>query len=169
MPVEPATPKTPAAKTPRARTVSTIGKTRTVIREEALAGIGQMLSLGAVMKGWYADAGAIAQHGPALCHELALMGESNEQVASWLDYLTQAGPAMGLMKAGLPLIMQFAANHGRLDVKNLPPEAGIIEPELLEKKVRAEMEVASASILAEIRQLEKKAAEARQVIQAEAM
>jgi len=165
MPIEPVAPKTPAARSRRTTAAATpVRSLRTQAREEALNGLGQVGSLIAVMRGWYADAGAIAQHGPKLSHEVALLGEQHEQIASWLDYLTESGPYMGLMKAGLPFLMQLSANHGKLDHTKLPPETGVIDPALLEKKVRAEMSVASALLLEEIRALEAKAAEAQKTI-----
>lgn len=159
MPIERAAPPPPGQRAKRAAGTP-VRSGRTAAREAALNEYGQIGSLIAVMKGWYADAGAVAQHGPGFFHEMALMGEDNEQIASWLDYLTQTGPAAGLIKAGLPFAMQIAANHGRLDASKLPPEAGIIDPALLEKRVKAEMSLASARILEEIRALEAKAVEA---------
>jgi hypothetical protein len=120
-----------------------------------------MGSLIAVMRGSYADAGAIAQHGPGVAKETADLADGNERIASWLDYLTEAGPYLGLTKAMLPLILQLAANHGKIDAKNLPPESGIIDPRILEEKVKAEMALASAKVLSEIRAIQAQAEQAQ--------
>jgi len=124
------------------------------MRREALTGIGQLASLFAVVRGQYADAGAIAEHGPKLSVELANLGDGNETIASWLDYLCQSGPYMGILSAGLPFFLQLAVNHGRIDYTKLPPDSGIKDPLVLEKRVKAEMEFARAKILDEIKEIE---------------
>jgi len=113
------------------------------------------------MKGWYADAGAIAQHGPGFTRGIADMAEGNDTLASWLDYLTQAGPYTEIFAAGLPLVLQLAANHGKIDPSKLPPESGILEPKVLEERVKAEMALASARVLQEIRSIQAQAEQAQ--------
>jgi hypothetical protein len=160
VPVEPARPSAPAARKPSVssgRTVAPVHSVRTTTRENGLTDWAKLFSLGAVMRGWYADAGAISEHGPKLAHEIALMAESNEQFAKYCDYLTETGPIMGIASAFLPLALQLLANHGRIDASKLPPEAGIVKPELLEKKVRAEMELANAQILKKIQEITQEA------------
>jgi hypothetical protein len=98
-----------------------------------------MIGLFLCMKGAYADAGAIAQHGPGLARETALLAESNPRIASVVDYLTEAGPYMGIIVVALPLALQLAANHGRIDASKMPPGSGVLPPEILEAKVKAEM------------------------------
>jgi hypothetical protein len=156
MPVEPAskTPATPARRKPSI--AQTIHRSRNELRREALTGIGQLGSLLCVVKGQYADAGAIAEHGPKLSAEIANLGDGNETIASWLDYLCQSGPYMGLLSAGLPFLLQLAVNHGKIDYTKLPPDSGIKDPVVLEKRVKAEMEYARAQILEEIRDIEKR-------------
>lgn len=164
MPVNPAPkPTAPASRTPRKPVTNPapIRSARADVRKEALDGIGKLASLLAVMKGWYADAGAIAQHGPGFTRGIADMAESNDTLASWLDYLTQSGPYMEIMAAGLPLALQLAANHGRLDPSKLPPDSGIVEPRILEERVKAEMALASARVLAEIRSIQAQAEQAQ--------
>jgi hypothetical protein len=152
MPVEPPRPPSPGRKTsaPAARPAAPVHSARTRTREDGLTDWAKLLSLGAVMRGWYADAGAISEHGPAAAHQIALMAESNEQIAKWCDYATESGPVMGALSVFLPLTLQILANHGKIDASRLPPESGIIEPALLEKKVKAEMELANAQILQKI-------------------
>ena len=158
MTIKPAVPPAPKARKPVAVTASP-RLSRRDLREAAVNEVGGAFSLIAVMKGWYADAGAVATHGPKFSHELALVADSNEQIASVLDYLTQTGPWVGVIKAGLPLILQLSANHGRIDATKLPPDSGIVEPKILEERVRAEMRNASARVLAEIREIERQTAD----------
>ena len=163
MPVNPpAKPSAPASRTPRKPVQATpIRSSRAEARKEALDGIGRIASLVAVMKGWYADAGAIAQHGPGFTRGIADMAESNDKLASWLDYLTESGPYMEIFAAGLPLALQLAANHGKIDPTKLPPESGIVEPKILEERVKAEMALASARVLQEIRSIQAQAEQAQ--------
>ena len=133
----PAAPKTPARKT--APRTPPRPADRTAARKENLDGVGKIVSLICVMRGQYADAGAIAQHGPGITSEIASLADQNEKIASWVDYLSGTGPYMGVAVIALPLIMQLLVNHGKMDADKLPPDSGIIEPALLERKVRAEM------------------------------
>lgn len=159
MPIEPARPSVPASRTRKTSIAAASPRTtRREARENAVNELGGAFSLIAVMKGWYADAGAVATHGPRFAKELALVADSNEQVGTWLDYLTQGGPWVGVVKAGLPLLLQLSANHGRIDATKLPPDSGIVEPKILEERVRAEMRNASARVLAEIREIEQQTA-----------
>ena len=169
MPIEPAKPPAPAAKARKPAAIAPTRTSRRDTRENAINEVGGGISLIAAMKGWYADAGTIAMHGPKFAKELALVADDNEQIATWLDYLTQSGPWLGVMKAALPMILQFAANHGRIDVSKLPPDAGVVEPKILEERVRAEMRNASARVLAEIRQIEQQTADLERTVLREAM
>jgi hypothetical protein len=108
------------------------------------------------MRGLYADAGAFSQHGPAVATEVAALAEQNEKIASWVDYLSEAGPYMGLAVATLPLVMQLLANHGRLDIDKLPADSGIVDPKILERKVKVDMKVARDKIIREIEEAERK-------------
>jgi hypothetical protein len=98
------------------------------------------------MRGSYADAGAIAQHGPGISQETAKLAEQNESVANVIDYLTQAGPYMGLVSVVLPFVLQLAVNHNRIDASKLSPDLGVLPPDVLEKRVRTEMESKRAEV-----------------------
>lgn len=145
MPVDltarPSQPKAPPAKRrtaqaqPQAQPVS-----RQVAREDALNGIGRISALLLCLRGAYADAGAVAHHAPPFFHETAVLAETDDKIASVIDYLTEAGPYMGLVATGLPLVMQILANHGRIDASRLPPESGVIAPDALAARVKADME-----------------------------
>jgi hypothetical protein len=141
------TPKTPPRKTPARKPALSAPVSRMAGREEALTGVGKITSLLLAMRGGYADAGAIAQHGPPIAHEAAALAETDTRIASWIDYLTEAGPYMGLTMAILPLAMQLAANHGRLDASKLPPESGVVSPGVLEARVKADMETTRLQFL----------------------
>lgn len=148
MPIDTSRPPAPPAK----RTAKTPARPAPVIldktaaRREALTGLGQITASILIMRGGYADAGAIAQHGPAVARETALLAEQNERIASVVDYLTEAGPYMGLITAVLPLALQFAANHNRLDANKLSPDFGVFPPDILEKRVKKEMEARRAEM-----------------------
>lgn len=145
-------PAAPARKTPRAPSrppAAPIDKT--AARREALTGLGQVATALLVMRGAYADAGAIAQHSPDVSRETALLCESNENFASVVDYLTEAGPYMGLITAVMPLALQLAANHGKIDASRLSPDFGVYPPAILEARVKAELEAKRAEFAAEAR------------------
>jgi len=95
-----------------------------------------------VMIGKYADAAAIADHGPNISREAASLAQQNEKIGQWIDYLTEAGPYAGLITAVLPLALQLLANHGRIDHSKVP---GVSDPRVLETKIQAEMLRAAAA------------------------
>jgi hypothetical protein len=158
VPIDTATapaPRAPARKTPAGRPAPARPQDKTAERRENLDGILKIVSYACVMRGQYADAGAFSQHGPGVATEVASLAETNEKIASWVDYLSEAGPYMGLAMATLPLVMQILANHKRLDPGKLPPDSGIIEPALLERKVRADMLTARRAMEAQIAESER--------------
>lgn len=167
MPVQqrPAPPKRASPAPAKPAGSHPVQSSRAKAREDALNDWGRLGQMVCIFKGLYADAGAIAEHGPGFVHEIALMGDTNEMIAKWLDYAAQSGPVMGALGAGLPLAMQFLANHNKIDVEKLPPEAGIIPPKLLEERVKAEMERANAEILRELRNIRKQTAEMMQELE----
>ena len=112
-------------------------------REEELQGWGQITSSVCVMRGWYADAGAISMHAPKMLHEIAVLAETNESVAKLVDYLGTVGPYTALFAAALPLAMQLGANHGRIDATRTSV-AGIMPPDVLETSVRYKIAKAQA-------------------------
>jgi hypothetical protein len=156
MPIDTA-PKPPAVKPgPKPKPPAPRPADKTAARRENLDGILKIVSYGCVMRGLYADAGAFSQHGPAVASEVADLAEQNEKIASWVDYLSEAGPYMGLAVATLPLIMQLLANHDRLDIDKLPADSGIVDPKILERKVKVDMKLARDKIIREIEEAERK-------------
>jgi hypothetical protein len=120
-------------------------------RETELTGYLQVGSLVCVMKGWYADAGALSVHGPAFVHELADMAEHDEKVAKIVDYFVTAGPYSKLLAAALPLILQFGVNHGRISA-DAAGSGGIVPPETLEARVKADIARIQAEAIREARE-----------------
>jgi hypothetical protein len=92
-----------------------------------------------MFKEWFADAGAIQIHGPNVARETASLADQDERIGKGLDYLISAGPYAGLLTALLPLGMQIAANHGRIDAKAASGLGGVMPPEMLEARVKADM------------------------------
>lgn len=130
------------------------------IREAALTEASDMISLGLLMAKQPADAGAVSQHGPNIAHELALIADSNEGVAAFLDRLTTVGPYAGLMKAALPLALQLAVNHKRLGPQ-FTGTMGIMDPKDLEDMVTLKAEKMKAELEAEMAKTRKEMAEVR--------
>lgn len=129
-----APPKKPARH--RAPVVRQSQSAITDAREQALNGFGQIIAFGCVMRGNFADAGAIAEYGPPISHEIAVIGQDNPQVAHWLDYLTASGPYAKVIALALPFGLQLAVNHGKLEAKQVAA-LGIVEPEELASNARA--------------------------------
>jgi len=84
-------------------------------REEALTGLGQLAYIPLLATKQYADAGALDMHGPGISREIAILAAREERVAKIVDPLLMVGPYAALVAAVLPLAMQLAVNHGRVD------------------------------------------------------
>jgi hypothetical protein len=120
-------------------------------RETGLTGYLQAGSLICVMKGWYADAGALSVHGPAFIHELSAMAGTDEKIANIVDYLVAAGPYTKLLAAVMPLILQIGVNHGRIPA-DAAGSGGIVPPETLEARVKADIARMQAEAIREARE-----------------
>lgn len=135
-----AAPAAPARKAaPVRKPAPEPAKTRVQARTESLTDYFRAGALFAVVRGWYADAGACQVHGPGISREIAVLAESNEKISSLVDYLTEAGPYMGIATAVLPFVFQIAANHGKIDAAKIPAGLGIVDPKELENKARTEI------------------------------
>lgn len=130
-------PPAPAARRPNpAKTVpSQTAEQRVAAREEAAQGVVQILAFGCMMKGWMADAGALTIHGPKICHEAALVAESNEAIGKGMDFLGTVGPYGALLSAALPLALQLVVNRGMLPASQVA-SMGVVEPGTLEAQMR---------------------------------
>jgi hypothetical protein len=92
-----------------------------------------------LMRGEYADAGAIGIHGPKLVRETVGLARSNEPLGHVLDMVSQAGPYTGIIFAALPLLGQLAVNHGRIPAEKAAGIQGVVSPQILENKMKAEL------------------------------
>ena len=128
------------------------GKQR--VREEAAAGVFQIVGFGAMLAGWHADAGAIQVHGPGIAHGVASMAEGNPKIAAGLDKLAETGPYGEAIILIMPLALQLMANHG-LVKPELVASAGVVHPDTLAADVKAQMATQAHEAL-----LRQKAAEA---------
>lgn len=135
----PERPPAPKARAASAKAVPSISpEQRIASRREAGEGLLQMLAFGCTLKGWTADAGAIAKHGPRLAEEAAKVAEHDETTAKCLDFLGMVGPLGGLLTAALPLGLQLIANRRIVPAAALS-SMGVVEPEVLEAEMRAAM------------------------------
>lgn len=130
--------------------------TVTEARTAAVAQLGQLAQLPLMFTKNYADMGAIALHWPNVAGEIAKLADTNEQIAKLVDPLMQVGPYAGLIGATLPLLVQVAVNHKRVQpgaMNSVPPstlsaqiEAGLAETELQALQLQADAERKSAEM-----------------------
>jgi hypothetical protein len=92
-----------------------------------------------LMRGNFADAGALEEHGPGICKSAALYAEENETAAKYIDYMCQAGPVAVLLSSVMPLAMQLLANHNRIDATKVGAIPGVVAPEVLEMRIKVRM------------------------------
>jgi hypothetical protein len=150
MPIgQPVIKSTPPAKRPAARkpALAQTPQSQHEAREQGLLGLGQIGQAICMMREWFADAGAIQIHWPNVARETASLADQDERVGKTIDYLISAGPYAGLLTAALPLAMQIAANHGRLDANAASGLGGVMPKEMLEARVKADMEKARAEFM----------------------
>lgn len=122
--------------------------TQTEARQQGLLGLGQIAGAICVMRGWYADAGAIGLHWPNVSRETANLAAQNESIGKAIDYLNNAGPYAGILTAALPLALQILANHDRIDADKITG-LDVMPPAALEAKVKANMERQRAEVMKE--------------------
>ena len=137
-------------------------------RREALAGFGQLAQAPLIGFRLFADAGAVAMHVPAIAREIALLAETQEQVAALVDPLIKAGPYFGLVTAVLPLFLQVGVNHGRVPagaMGTVPAvtlsaqiEAGLATQELEALTIQVQAEAAAAEVRERIAEQRRKVA-----------
>jgi hypothetical protein len=106
-------------------------------RLDAVNGVFQMVQMGCVMGGQYADAGAIGMHGEAISTEVVAIADTNPRIARAVDYLMEVGPYAGLVGAVLPLVLQLAANHKVIPAEKVP---GVMSPEILTMQMESELQ-----------------------------
>jgi hypothetical protein len=96
-----------------------------------------------MMRGWHADAGAIAVHGEKFALEIAKIGDTQEKFGDLLDKLTNLGPYAGLITVAVPFAAQILANHNIIPVPLAM--AGVVPPAMLEAQIKASMATQAAN------------------------
>src|SRR5271155_5327058 len=141
----------PQAPTPRGGKTGTETKktvasaTRANAREEGLKGLAQIGTAVCVMTKNYADAGALDMHSGPIAHEIAVLADDNEKIATIVDRITAMGPYAALIGAVMPLALQIMVNHDRIK----PDAAGLLGGKVMSKealaaKVQADVDKAKA-------------------------
>jgi len=74
--------------------------------------IGLLATVGKVWEPAMLDAMTLTVVAPELAHGAAVLADSNETVAKWIDKLTASSPYLPLAIAGMGLLAQVAVNHG---------------------------------------------------------
>jgi hypothetical protein len=133
-------------------------------RRDAVDGIFQLIGLGFIVTGQYADAGAISMHSPPISQEVAELAEKDERIAKGVDTLLQVGPYAGLVAAVMPLVLQLLVNHNVFPADKMA-SANIVKPEVLESQVKTDMARKAMQAL----QMQKDAEEELAKMQAEYM
>ncbi len=103
----------PARKTPAAAKPA-VEPQLTKDRRETLTGFGMMAQVPLIGFRLFADAATVGVHVPRIAKELAVLAETQEQVAAFIDPLIKVGPYTGLVTAVLPFLLQVGVNHGRV-------------------------------------------------------
>lgn len=133
-----APPKTRASSTPRKSSTPPPNPNKIrQEREDSLNGLFQVGSAILIATNQWADAGAISAHGPNVSRETAKIAERYEKVGNALDALAQVGPFTALLGAVMPMLIQIAANHGRIPAEKVAA-FGIKDPRVLESEMRME-------------------------------
>jgi hypothetical protein len=137
-------PPVKAARAPKAATPA-VSPDVTKARTEALIGISSIPVAACIATGRLADAGTIQMYWPAFAAELAAVGEKQEEIGKILDPLTRVGPYANLIAVGLPMLYQFAVNHGKATAGGM----GSVSPELIASKIETQIAQAEAASLRE--------------------
>jgi hypothetical protein len=154
--------KKQTSNTSSSRKVTTqASSSKTAARAEAIDGLFQIAGTALVVSKQYADAGAISLHKDNISLEAAKVADENEKFGTLLDRLTAVGPYAGLLTAVLPLAMQLAANHGRIDPVKAGGLMGVQSPEALAAQVQTEMDNKKAEFLTAQKEAQEKAIEAQ--------
>lgn len=145
-----ATPQAPARRSvPAKKTSPAPARSRADVRRAELEDMGRLGAAICIMRQQYADAGAFHVHWAPFAREAAIIAEDNEQAARIIDYICSAGPYAGIISAALTFGLQIAANHGKIDPDKAAGMGGILSPEILEMRVKAEIESAEKAMKAE--------------------
>lgn len=107
-------------------------------RIDAIDGIWQIIGLGCIMTGQYADAGAIDMHGHGISIEAVNLAEKNAGIAKGADTLLQVGPYAAIVAVSMPLIVQVLVNHKVVPAEKMA-SANVVHPDVLESQVKTKM------------------------------
>lgn len=143
----------PPAKTRKPTASTTVAKTPE--REEAINGFGQIGQGILIALGKYADAGTIGMHWPNVSREVAKLADTQETIAKLVDPLLQVGPYAALIAVTMPMIMQFAVNHGMASAGAM----GTVSKDMLESQIKARLAEMELAALRERQAAEKAAAD----------
>lgn len=129
-------------------------------RREALTGLAQLAQVPLVAFRLYADAGAVGLHAPGIAREIAVLAETQPQVAALVDPLIKIGPYAALIAVTVPFLAQVGVNHGRIPAGtagSVPAvtltaqvEAGLAQAELEALQVQAAAEAEAARLREQI-------------------
>jgi hypothetical protein len=152
-------PQAPAAKTPRANAARPAPSQTAKLegRAEAVDGILQLGAAVCVLTRNHADAQAIDDHRTDISIECAKVAADNEQFGNLLDRLSNVGPYAGLLTAVMPLALQLAVNHKRMEAGVM----GTVSPEVLEAKVKADIAEKKTAALQSAHEAQQRAATAQ--------
>jgi hypothetical protein len=137
--------KAPPAKTRAPKAAPAVSPDITAARTEALIGISSIPVAACIATGRLADAGTISMYWPKFAAELAAVGEKQEEIGKLLDPLTKIGPYANIIAVGLPMLYQFAVNHGKAKAGGM----GSVSPELIASKIETQIAQAEAESLRE--------------------
>ena len=129
-------------------------------RAQGLMSLGQLAQGVLLMTNQYADAAAIGQHFQPIAIELANIADANEAIAKPIDFLIEIGPYGALVTAVLPLALQLAANHGLLNANAMLGQ-GVVPPDVLESKMKAQVAQMQAIAMREQQEAMRQAREAQ--------
>ena len=165
------TPPPVASSRKTAATAKTAKKPVTEQRREALEGFGQLAQAPLIAFKQFADAAALGIHWPNVAREVASLADSQEVIAKFVDPLIKIGPYTGLVTAVLPMVMQFAVNHGRAPagaMGTVPAnslaaqmEASLAAVEMEALRTQLEAEKAAEAMRNEIRRARKEMADSQ--------
>lgn len=142
MPINP--PAAPPKITPKTTSTRVQSKTAAQeteaqkLREQSL---GEVFLMGAgvlTMFGQWADAGTLRKFGPPLAHETVALANTYPKIIPILDWLAQATPVASIAGVLMPVVLQFMANHGKIDA-NRVATVGVVPPEMLAAEMQAEI------------------------------
>jgi hypothetical protein len=168
VPAPPAKTRTPArSATPKKLAdQKPVDTTKKEARVATLTGYSEILQAGLLMFGQFADAETLDLHGAPFLAAVADMGDHHEAFGASLDKADALGPYMALAVAAIPMVMQFMANHGRIDASKIS-FGGIVPPDQLMHRRQAKLMEAQAEMIRAERLAQEKAHRAQAELQQE--